>query len=152
MQTQEIPTLKIAEGKATFTGIAEMGTDPVALIFADGELSFVPEKDVKVFTLRLLMDQADPESLRADSVAGALEQASLLADFEQPLEKRIESYQAAREALRPALQAVNGTTAPVFYAIGNAHLDLAWLWPMAETHRKTCRTFAQQLCLSVISR
>lgn len=56
MQTQEIPTLKIAEGKATFTGIAEMGTDPVALIFADGELSFVPEKDVTVFTLRLLMD------------------------------------------------------------------------------------------------
>ena len=98
-------------------------------------------------TLRLLMDQVDPESLRADSVASALEQATLLADFEQPLENRIESYKAAREALRPALQAVNGTTAPVFYAVGNAHLDLAWLWPMAETHRKTCRTFAQQLRL-----
>ena len=98
-------------------------------------------------TLRLLMDQVDPESLRADSIAEALEQATLLADFEQPLENRIESCKAAREALRPALQAVNGTTAPVFYAVGNAHLDLAWLWPMAETHRKTCRTFAQQLRL-----
>ena len=98
-------------------------------------------------TLRLLMDQVDPESLRADSVATALEQATLLVDFEQPLENRIESYKAAREALRPALRAVNGTTAPVFYAVGNAHLDLAWLWPMAETHRKTARTFAQQLRL-----
>ena len=80
-------------------------------------------------------------------MAQALEKATLLADFEQPLEGQIESYRAAREALRPALQAVNGTTAPVFYAIGNAHIDLAWLWPMAETHRKTCRTFAQQLRL-----
>ncbi len=98
-------------------------------------------------TLRHLGDQVDPESLRADRIAEALERATLLADFEQPLEGRIDSYQAAREALRPALEAVNGSTAPVFYAIGNAHLDLAWLWPMAETRRKTARTFAQQLRL-----
>ncbi len=100
-----------------------------------------------MMTLKLLAEQADPESLRADNICTALEQATLIVDFEQPLENRIESYKAAREALRPALQAVNGTTAPVFYAVGNAHLDLAWLWPMAETHRKTCRTFAQQLRL-----
>lgn len=98
-------------------------------------------------TLALLGDQLDPETLRADRVAGALEQATLIIDFEQPLADRIESYRAARAALKPALEAVNGSTAPVFYAIGNAHLDLAWLWPMAETHRKTSRTFAQQLRL-----
>ena len=98
-------------------------------------------------TLMLLGDQVDPESLRADHIAKSLETATLIADFEQPLEERIASYRAARESLRPALEAVNGTTAPVFYAIGNAHLDLAWLWPMAETRRKTSRTFAQQLRL-----
>ena len=98
-------------------------------------------------TLRQLGDQAPEESLRADKIAEALERATLIADFEQPLAARIESYRAAREALRPALEAENGTTAPEFYAIGNAHLDLAWLWPMAETHRKTSRTFAQQLRL-----
>ncbi|MCD4753030.1 MAG: hypothetical protein K8R40_08165 [Anaerolineaceae bacterium] len=27
-------------------------------------------------------------------------------------------------------------------AIGNAHIDTAWLWPLAETHRKCYRTFA----------
>lgn len=32
-------------------------------------------------------------------------------------------------------------------AVGNSHLDLAWLWPMQETHRKTARTFAAQLRL-----
>ncbi len=98
-------------------------------------------------TLRLLGDQLDPESLRADKIAEALEKATLIADFEQPLEERVASYRAAREALKPALEAVNGSTAPVFYAVGNAHLDLAWLWPMAETHRKTSRTFAAQLRL-----
>ena len=98
-------------------------------------------------TLLSLLGQVDPESLRADKVAEALQQATLLADFEQPLAERIASYQAAREALGPALQAVNGSTAPQFYAIGNAHIDLAWLWPMAETIRKTSRTFAAQLRL-----
>ena len=98
-------------------------------------------------TLRFLGNEVNQESLRADSIAEALEKATLLADFEQPLPRRVESYKAAREALRPALEAVNGSTVPVFYAIGNAHIDLAWLWPMAETHRKTCRTFAQQLRL-----
>ena len=98
-------------------------------------------------TLSLLADQLDPESLRADRVAAALEQASLIIDFEQPLEARVDSYHEARKALSTVLMACNGSTAPVFYAIGNAHLDLAWLWPMAETHRKTSRTFAQQLRL-----
>ncbi len=98
-------------------------------------------------TLRMLGDEVDQESLRADRIAEALEKATLVCDFEQPLEGRIASYRAAREALKPALEAKNGSTAPVFYAIGNAHLDLAWLWPMAETYRKTSRTFAAQLRL-----
>ncbi len=34
---------------------------------------------------------------------------------------------------------------PSFTAIGHAHLDLAWLWPLRETHRKAARTFAAAL-------
>ena len=98
-------------------------------------------------TLRLLIDQVDPESLRADRLASALEQATLKADFEQPESERIRSYREARQAMKSALSAVNGSTAPQFYAIGNAHLDMAWLWPVAETRRKTSRTFAAQLRL-----
>ncbi len=100
-----------------------------------------------VWTLRLLLEQQDENALRADKIAEALEQFTLEADFEQPLDDRIYSYRRAREVLAPALAAHNGSTSPVFYAIGNAHLDLAWLWPMAETHRKTARTFAAQLRL-----
>ncbi len=93
-------------------------------------------------TLRMLGDQIDPEGLRVDKISGALEKATLVIDFEQPLEGRIESYKAAREVLKPAMEAKNGSTMPEFYAIGNAHLDLAWLWPMAETHHNTARTCA----------
>lgn len=97
--------------------------------------------------LNSLYESLDPNSLRAAKVAEALEKFTLVCDFEQDREGRIASYIAAREALRPAMEATNGSSAPEFYAIGNAHLDLAWLWPMAETYRKTSRTFAAQLRL-----
>ncbi len=100
-----------------------------------------------VDTLNKLLQVLDDTSLRASKICDALEQFTLIVDFEQPREKRNELYRAAREAIRPAMEAVNGTSAPVFYAIGNAHLDLAWCWPLAETYRKTARTFAAQLRL-----
>ena len=100
-----------------------------------------------VMTLQMLMEQLDDNSLRADKIAAALEHFTLAVDFEQPLEQRIQSYREGRKALAPALAARNGSTMPVFYGIGNAHLDLVWLWPIAETIRKTARTFAAQLRL-----
>lgn len=100
-----------------------------------------------VDTLSKLLEVLDNASLRAAKVAQALEQFTLTVDFEQNAEERTASYRAASRMLRPVLEAVNGSTQPVFYAVGNAHLDLAWLWPMAETHRKTARTFAAQLRL-----
>ena len=100
-----------------------------------------------VDTLQQLLTTLDERSLRAARIAEALEKFTLVVDFEQDLEGRIADYRKGREALRPALEAVNGSTMPVFYAVGNAHIDLAWLWPMAETHRKTERTFAAQLRL-----
>lgn len=101
--------------------------------------------DVKV--LCGLLEVLDETSLRAAHVAKALEQFTLTVDFEQEREGRLQDYRKAREILRPVLEAKNGATMPKFYAVGNAHLDLAWLWPMAETYRKTERTFAAQLRL-----
>lgn len=100
-----------------------------------------------VMTLQRLLEVLDEDSLRAARVAEALKQFTLLADFEQEKELRTASYVEARQALKGALEAVNGSTAPLFWAVGNAHLDLAWLWPVAETERKTLRTFAAQLRL-----
>lgn len=33
-------------------------------------------------------------------------------------------------------------------AVGNAHIDSAWLWPLRETHRKVARTVANALALA----
>jgi alpha-mannosidase len=39
----------------------------------------------------------------------------------------------------------NATTTHELAAVGHAHLDTAWLWPLAETYRKAVRTFTTQL-------
>ncbi len=98
-------------------------------------------------TLRDLLSVSDETSLRAAEIEEALEQFTLLVDFEQPREARLADYVKAREALRPALKAHNGSTAPEIWAMGHAHIDLSWLWGYRETQRKIARTFAQQIRL-----
>nr|WP_308626945.1 glycoside hydrolase family 38 C-terminal domain-containing protein [uncultured Eisenbergiella sp.] len=100
-----------------------------------------------IATLRKLLKVLEDSSLRAAEVAEALKEFTRIVDFEQDAEARLADYRKARLALRPVMEAVNGTTAPLFWAVGNAHLDLAWLWPVAETQRKAERTFAAQLRL-----
>jgi alpha-mannosidase len=39
----------------------------------------------------------------------------------------------------------NGSHAHAMTALGHAHLDTAWLWPLAETYRKAVRTLTTQL-------
>ena len=100
-----------------------------------------------VSTLQFLMEELPDTSLRAAKIAGGLEEYTRIVDFEQPREARLADYRKAREALAPLLAVHNGATMPHMSAVGNSHLDLAWLWPMQETERKTARTFAQQLRL-----
>lgn len=47
--------------------------------------------------------------------------------------------------LGKVLGTTNGSDALSTTAIGHAHIDTAWLWPLAETHRKVARTFASQM-------
>ena len=68
-------------------------------------------------------------------------------DLEQALPERRRACAAAREVIAPLMNAHNGTFAPAMGVIANSHLDLAWLWTMKETRRKTARTFAAQLRL-----
>jgi alpha-mannosidase len=58
-----------------------------------------------------------------------------------------ETAKSAREALRGELQKKNGDWSLTMSAIGHAHLDLAWLWPIRETLRKGARTFSNVLRL-----
>lgn len=50
----------------------------------------------------------------------------------------------AREALRPCLDKPSETDLTLT-AVGHSHLDLAWLWPIRETKRKSARTVSTAL-------
>ncbi|MFD0149523.1 alpha-mannosidase [Streptomyces sp. NPDC055721] len=52
------------------------------------------------------------------------------------------SAAAAREVLRPALAAPAAPSAHRMSAVGHAHIDTAWLWPLRETVRKVARTLS----------
>ena len=82
-----------------------------------------------------------------ERIGNALDDMLDFLDMEQPLADRRKAYTEARDILAPVMNAHNGTFAPSMAVIGNSHLDLVWLWPLAETRRKTARTFAQQLRL-----
>jgi alpha-mannosidase len=54
---------------------------------------------------------------------------------------------AARERLAPALAAPAEPSAHRISAVGHAHIDSAWLWPLRETVRKVARTAANVTAL-----
>ena len=51
-----------------------------------------------------------------------------------------ETASDARAALRPVLERPAASTEHTLSAIGHAHIDSAWLWPVRETVRKVART------------
>jgi len=101
-----------------------------------------------VQTLFDLREHADPESLRVAEIDAGLRDFTLIVDPELPRDEFLATVHEGRERLRPLLECVNGSTAPTLYAFGHAHIDVAWLWPLAETERKCVRTFATQLALA----
>ena len=82
----------------------------------------------------LSLYSALPEGDGAD-VRQALETAFHMAEKGDP--------ELGRTVLEPVLTA--GSTDFTLYAVGHSHLDLAWLWPIRETKRKSARTFTKQL-------
>ncbi len=75
-----------------------------------------------------------PESEQAP-LTDALDRA-----FEMILADR---YDEAREILQTYIKSTPDDF--TLYAVGHSHLDLAWLWPLRETKRKSVRTFTKQL-------
>ncbi|MFG1679630.1 alpha-mannosidase [Nonomuraea sp. NPDC049269] len=55
---------------------------------------------------------------------------------------------AARSRLAAVLSSPAHASAHTISAVGHAHIDSAWLWPIRETKRKTSRTFANVTALA----
>jgi alpha-mannosidase len=77
----------------------------------------------------------------------ALRRFTLVVDLELPPAELPAAIKKGRACLREALACRNGSTTPEMYCFGHSHIDVAWLWPLAETERKCARTFSTQLGL-----
>ncbi len=99
--------------------------------------------DVKI--LLDIRNNINPNSLRVSEIDRGLKDFTLIVDFEQSYEAMMESFSECRNRLKPLLECRNGSTAPLMNVFGHSHIDVAWLWPLAETERKCARTFSTQL-------
>lgn len=89
-----------------------------------------------------LYDALPPNEARAAQILHGLDQAANLLSagvINGPI------AQAARELLAPLLAKPANASAHTYAAVGNAHIDTAWLWPLRETERKVARTFSTAL-------
>jgi len=86
------------------------------------------------------MDALPEDSQRRAELRYELNEAVNLFDPADPA-----TIKAARDTLKEALGRKNGATAHTMSAVGHAHIDTAWLWPLRETIRKCARTFATAL-------
>lgn len=98
-------------------------------------------------TLYSLVKKLPDKSLRTMKIAEGLKKFTYTADFELPEPQMTESIVEAGKLLKPLLECRNGSTAPEYTIFGQSHLDLAWLWPVEETMRKSARTYSNQLAL-----
>lgn len=98
-------------------------------------------------TLLSTRDALDQNSLRVAEIDRGLMDASYVIDMELAEPEMLETVKAGRARLKPLLECTNGSSAPVFFTMGHAHLDVEWLWPLAETERKMGRTLGTQLAL-----
>ena len=91
-----------------------------------------------VWTLNGLMHELPFDLPRRHEVLRALER---MLDAVDPHDVAATAG-AGRAALAPALAAPASASAHRITAVGHAHIDSAWLWPVRETARKCARTFA----------
>lgn len=98
-------------------------------------------------TLYSLVQKLPDKNLRTMKIVEGLKKFTYVADFELPEPEMTASVVEAGKLLKPLLECRNGSTAPEYTVFGQSHLDLAWLWPVEETMRKTARTYSNQLAL-----
>ncbi|HEY2644985.1 MAG TPA: glycoside hydrolase family 38 C-terminal domain-containing protein [Galbitalea sp.] len=82
-------------------------------------------------------------------LAGATEDKALESDLRAKLNDAYSRFAggdpaAARAALADSLSQASESDFE-YSAIGHGHLDMAWLWPLRETHRKAARTYTKAL-------
>ena len=78
-----------------------------------------------------------------DGTARRMQALRIASDAQTALATR--GVEAARAEMQRLYALAPDPAAPDVYAIGHAHIDTGWLWPVRETIRKVGRTFASQI-------
>ena len=147
--------------EAAANPIASMGLPPAPLLAPDyggSPLYRLDRAEIAVFNadvyglyhdMHVLLDLyehiavSETEGRRAADVLRALNSACNAIDPEDIAGTADEARLPLARALRKPAHA----SAHVLSAVGNAHIDTAWLWPLRETRRKCARTFSTALRL-----
>jgi len=98
-----------------------------------------------------LVEQGDPGSPRARELDGVLGGVAAFLAARLPAAEPAGTsaiVEAARTRLGPALSLRAEGGAGQIVAVGHAHIDTAWLWPMREARRKVARTVATAVSLA----
>jgi alpha-mannosidase len=94
--------------------------------------------------VRVLGDQLKALPERSVRWARVLRGLKQVVDQFQP---DVEQVRNCRRLLKPLTSSPAVPSALTTRAVGHAHIDTAWLWPLSETIRKCGRTFATQIAL-----
>ncbi|GAA1490904.1 alpha-mannosidase [Brachybacterium sacelli] len=131
------------------TPLGDPATLPDEELYSIAELHLA-RRDVRLWELAEdfralggLMAELPETSVRRHEILRALEAACDTVDPDD----MPGTAEAARQALRPALERPANRSALTVLATGHAHIDSAWLWPVCETVRKVARTFANAAAL-----
>ncbi|WP_344296682.1 alpha-mannosidase [Agromyces neolithicus] len=117
------------------------GTDPVYVLRSvDIALLDITVWELlqDVWTLRGLYAQLPKSMPRRADILRALERCVDTVDPDDVAG----TAARGREVLAPALAAPAWASSHRIHAVGHAHIDSAWLWPVRETVRKVARTFS----------
>jgi alpha-mannosidase len=141
------PDILVNEFVATLYG--DKATSPEAPIyhFRVAELAvFEPDVwdlrfDIEVL-FQLMLELPETEPRRAEILRALQHSLDTLT-----LDDIVGTATAARAELAEVLSRPANASAHRLSAIGHAHIDSAWLWPIRETKRKTARSFSNVLTL-----
>jgi alpha-mannosidase len=139
---------------ACFTGVSQPGGHQVRLKVAD--LVWI-DRDVEAlyWDARVLLDTIAilPETTPERGVyLRALNEAFRHIHWLNPPDTAfVDSVRTARTVLQQKVFSHSANSAdgprPLVHALGHAHIDVAWLWPLRVTRGKAARTFATALAL-----
>ncbi len=89
--------------------------------------------------IAVALDKNDPAHSR---LLNALDDAFKLVDIRQPFgDAFYQSIPAAHACLKAGIEKAGPSLEVGLVASGHAHIDVAWLWTLAQTRRKSGRTF-----------